>query len=254
MNKEAIRKSFSRYAPYYDSYCAIQDLCARELISRIKNNGFCNILDIGCGTGNYTRLLKEKFPYARITAIDISDRMTQIARDKLKGSDIAFIANDAEAVRFKERFDLISSNAAFQWLGDLEKTLTHYRDLLKDGGIISFSIFGPQTFYELDASIKELFKKDISISASNFLEYSQTKRALNSYFDNVSLKERIYTEEYNTLRELLDKIRYTGTRGCGANNGTIWTQKTIDDLEKVYRDKFGKITAAYQVFFCEGSR
>ena len=51
---------------------------------------------------------------------------------------------------------------------------------------------------------------------------------------------------------LLKKIKYTGTRGNGAERKSFWTSKMVNDLEKIYRKRCKDIIATYQVFFCRG--
>ena len=252
MDKEYIRKNFSRYARYYDEHSTIQDLSASRLISKVRDNGFGNILDIGCGTGNYTRLLKEKFPQASIKAIDISDEMIKIAERKLKGESIEFTTRDGETIAPQEKFDLISSNATFQWFENLEETLTRYKTFLNKNAVISFSIFGPQTFYELNSSLKEVFGKEISTSSRNFIDRGPIKEILEQLFNDIEMEEEIYTETYDSLKRLLERIRYTGTRGNGTNGKGFWTPKMIDNLERVYRKGFKDIIATYQIFYCKG--
>ncbi len=91
IDKELIKRNFSRYAEYYDQYCSVQSLCARKLIEKNKTDcirsllskrasGPLRILEIGCGTGNYTKLLIKRFPNAEIKALDISPAMIKIAK------------------------------------------------------------------------------------------------------------------------------------------------------------------------------
>jgi len=253
-SKLLLGKNFSRYAESYDKYCAVQNLCARDLIAKIGPKDFSSILDIGCGTGNFTRLLKDKFPNAGIMAIDISRGMLRIAKEKLKMGGIEFLEDDAETVIFDRSFDLISSNATLQWTEDLEKTLASYRGMLRDDGSIWFSIFAQETFCELSTAIREVFGRDAHISTSSFIRRDKIKMIMESHFKNARVQERSYKERYASLRELLDRIRFTGTRGWGAGNGVIWTRKRIDELESVYIKRFGEIRATYQVFFCGGNR
>ena len=169
--KEIIKRNFSRYARYYDNYSKIQDISGIGLLSELKSDGFRNILDVGCGTGNYTGLLRERFPFAKIKAIDISGEMIEIAREKLQNKAIEFMIKDAEKIDSigiadpEESFDLISSNVSFQWFADLEKALLNYKRLLKPGGTILFSTFGPLTFYELNNSLKDLFDEKKKINS-----------------------------------------------------------------------------------------
>ncbi|MFH0731556.1 MAG: malonyl-ACP O-methyltransferase BioC [Candidatus Omnitrophota bacterium] len=249
MNKEAIRRNFSKYAGYYDQYCNIQNACAQELIGKLNGAHFNNILDIGCGTGNYTKFLREKFPKAAIKAIDISENMIEIAKLKLSGDNIEFIVADAETIDLDAGFDLLSSNASLQWFENLESALIKYKELLAAGGVALFSVFGPNTFHELDESLKQVFGKSKSISSYNFLEKRKIEAVLSGLFNEIQIEQKIYTEKHASLTDLLKKIKYTGTRGNGAR--TLWSIGTLSRLEDVYKKKFNDITATYEVFFCK---
>jgi len=252
VNKEIIKRHFSRYACYYDRYSTIQNICASKLITKIGANSFDKILDIGCGTGNYTKLLREKFPEASIKAIDISPQMIEIAKEKLRDEAIEFIVADGETIDFNEPFDLVSSNVSFQWFEDLEEALSRYKRLLNKNGVILFSAFGPLTFYELDRSLKELLGKDATISSCYFLKREGLEKILKYLFKEIEIEQKIYKENYNSLSELLKKIKYTGTRGNPLNKKTFWTPKIVNDLEKIYTKRFRDIMATYEAFFCKG--
>ncbi len=251
MGKEAIIRNFSRYAYVYDKYADVQKRAALELAEEIKEKNFNKILEIGCGTGNYTLLLREKFRNARLKAIDISKNMIEVAKEKLKDRDIEFIVEDGENLGSDGEFDLITSSACFQWFDDLEKALMKYRDLLKSSGIILFSIFGPSTFWELDAALKDIFK-DRSVGAAGFMAKEELGKILNKNFKEIKIRETRYNECFFHLKSLLDKIKYTGIRGEGANGKISFSRKWLNELEDVYLDKFSAIKATYQVFFCMG--
>ncbi len=252
MDKETIKNNFSQYANNYDQYCQVQNLCAARLISQIQADGFKKVLDIVCGTGNYTRLLKEKFPFARIKALDISEGMMKVCKDKLSREGIEFIIADAEDISFRDKFDLISSNAVFQWFKDLKKALKNYKRFLNDQGIIVFSLFGPSTFKELQTSLESFSTQRISLSASGFLAKKQVLGILTDLFSKTQLKEEIYHKEYSSLSDLLKSIKYTGVRGEGLPFKRAWTKQTFKEIERIYRKKFKKLIATYQVFFCQG--
>jgi len=247
-----IGRNFSRVAHYYDDYCAVQNKSGTELIGRITGDGYRRILDIGCGTGNFTKLLAERFDLASITAVDISPEMVGLAQEKLKDLRIEFVVGDAEVVDLSGQFDLISSNAALQWFGKIETVLARCRALLEEGGMIAFSAFGPDTFKELGESIRRLYGDYATISASGFADKVQIRRGLRTNFSQADVEEVSYREDYPSLRALLESIRYTGTRGSGVTSGRIWTGRDMDELEKVYKDGFERIEATYQVYYCKG--
>ncbi|OGS45571.1 MAG: malonyl-[acyl-carrier protein] O-methyltransferase BioC [Elusimicrobia bacterium RIFOXYD2_FULL_34_15] len=261
MDKEIIIKNFSMYAHIYDKYANVQQIIANELIDKIPErinskilfsdkNDFKRILEIGCGTGNYTFLLREKYKNACIKAMDISDKMIEVAKHKLRDKNIKFVIGDAETINLDTKFDIITSNATFQWFKDIEETVVKYKNILVKGGIILFSTFGPLTFYELKKSINETLRKKTFIASDNFLEKEKIETILRKYFNEVSIREKIFSEDYSTLMNLLNKIKYSGERGSGINGKFILTKDILKKIEHTYISIYGRITASYQVFFC----
>lgn len=252
ISKGTISENFSKYAGVYDQYSTVQNLSALRLIEEANSSSFRNILEIGCGTGNYTKLLREKFPKACIKAIDISGEMIKIAREKLRNEKIEFVIADAENLKLEKSFDLISSNASFQWFENLEADLARYKEALNKGGFVLFSTFGPRTFHELHSSLEEFSRKSLSLVAGGFLAKQEIERMLKRFFGEVQVREKIYKEKYSSLWELLEKVRCTGTRGGGLKGEIFWIPRTIASIEKIYIKRFQSIVATYQLFFCRG--
>ncbi len=255
MDKKFIIKNFSRYAHTYDRYADVQRRTALALLGMIRENNVNRILEIGAGTGNYTLLLREKFTDSSIKAIDISEEMIEVASGKIKDKRIEFILADAELIDLTESFDLITSNACFQWFEDLEAALRKYKNLLRENGLVSFSIFGPRTFWELNMSLKYLFK-NISVTSENFMAKEKLEDLLNKNFKEAEIKESIFEESFPCLRDMLNKIRYTGINGNGLGRKILFTAQILRKLEEIYLNHSEKkqIMATYQVFFCRGVR
>jgi len=89
---------------------------ALDLIARIPLESPRSIVDLGCGTGNVTRILRERWHGAGITGVDGSPQMLTEAR-KVE-SNIAWDQIDVAAWNPPEKFDLVFSNAALHWLDD----------------------------------------------------------------------------------------------------------------------------------------
>ena len=249
--KSIIEDKFSKYAYHYDEHCDIQNSVAKCLSDLIELPNVENILDVGCGTGNYTQILHRKFPNADILGIDISRQMLKIASSKIKTSKVKFIRADAEKLSLNNKFDLITSNACLQWLEDFKRALFLYRDHLTNDGKLFFSMFGPDTFSELSHSLKELTKDNLSITADSFITKERVIELLKDIFSKVTVKERVFKERYSSLGELFKKIKYTGTTGSGVEMNGLWTSKKILDIESIYKNNFKEIIVTYQVFFCE---
>jgi SAM-dependent methyltransferase len=178
--------------------------------------------------------------------------MVEVAQKKLEDRNIEFIVADGESVVFpNEEFDLITSNACFQWFANLETALGKYKNLLKKNGLISFSIFGPLTFRELSVSV-EFILKNTPIAANNFLDKDRINKMFTSNFKEFKIKELRYEESFDNLLGLLNKIKYTGVRGNGADSKAFLGSRHIKRIEEVYLNKFRSIKATYQIFFCQG--
>ena len=101
--------------------------------------------------------------------------MIRLAKNRLRDAETEFIVADAETIDLNEKFDLITSNASFQWFDDLEKTIAKYRRLLKENGVILFSVLGSLTLHELNTSLRKLFKDNTSITSRGFAEKEDLK-------------------------------------------------------------------------------
>ncbi|MDO8525834.1 MAG: methyltransferase domain-containing protein [Candidatus Omnitrophota bacterium] len=251
VDKPALIRNFSKYASSYDEYSGAQSEAAGILARILPKGGIANILEIGCGTGNYTAILNSIFKDANIKAIDISRPMVEAARQKLDGEKVAFEVGDVEEIELKGIYDLITSNAVFHWLGDLDGVTKKAKASLENAGALIFSAFGPKTFWELRASLRSAIGRNIAFTPDAFPGKSDMKSVLSKYFKKVRISERLIREAYPCLRDLLRKIKHSGTRGTGADIGKAWSPGLLKKIEDNYLERFGSIEATYQIFFCE---
>ena len=116
---------------------------------------FDSILEIGCGTGYFTYLLRRAFPKARITALDLTPAILQAARTRLAGAEgIEWLVADGER-ELPGRFDLITASSVFQWFSQPRQACRLFWEHLNPGGLIAFTSLGPMTFQELAASFAQ---------------------------------------------------------------------------------------------------
>jgi len=108
----------------------VHDLVARIPLAHVETAA-----DIGCGPGNSTEVLRERYPRAHIVGLDSSPDMIEAARKRLP--DIAFDVADVREWRPKEPLDVILANAVFQWIPDHETLLPTLIAKLKPGGALA---------------------------------------------------------------------------------------------------------------------
>ena len=250
MNKRQVHANFSKNAASYDDHAAVQKRCAEKLIE-MAGKEHSRILEIGCGTGVYTSLLRRKYPSAFITAIDISEDMIGAARRKMSDENVFFAADDAEDISIDGTFDLITSNASFQWFDDLGASFNLFSKLFDNKGLLCFSMYGPETFKELKVVLSERFGSGQRLNSSEFMPLSQVKKLAEKYFREVTMFEKYIKADFASLWDLLWDIKYSGTRGRGLDKKVFLGKNDIKEMEKIYIEKFGGITATHHVFFCK---
>jgi len=120
---------------------------AERLASYLPDKPPSKILELGCGTGLFTRHLLT-MNIVKLTLNDISPVMIDTLKSSLViPKNTQFIVGNAERIPLGKT-DLICANAVFQWFQDTQKALIHLKNSLNDNGIILFSTFGPETLME----------------------------------------------------------------------------------------------------------
>jgi trans-aconitate 2-methyltransferase len=106
----------------------------RDLVARIPNADARRAADIGCGPGNSTEILRDRYPNAEIVGVDSSSDMIEAARKRLP--DVSF--EIAEIVGWGGAgFDVILANAVIQWIPDHETLLPALITKLAAGGSLA---------------------------------------------------------------------------------------------------------------------
>ncbi len=251
MDKNNIAKNFSRNAVSYEDHAGIQKKCARKLIDTIKGKTFDHVLEIGCGTGYYTDLLRREFDNAKITAVDFSEDMVKVAREKFSHEDVSFVVGDGENIEIEQKADLITSNACFQWFENPEFSFSRFSKLLKENGTLCFSMYGKETFRELKEVLKTHFGNRRWLTSSNFPTPSGLETILKKHFKKFSLEEVFYDVEFTTLLNFLRDIKRSGTRGEGILGRAFLGKHVLRQLEKTYIERYKTIAVTHHVYFCK---
>lgn len=116
---------------------------ALDLLGRIRLERPQRIYDLGCGAGNVTRLLLERWPDAEVVGVDDSAEM--LAKAAADAPRIRWVRQSLDAWTPDAPADLIFSNAALHWLPDHERLLPRLVDALAPGGVLAVQM--PRNFF-----------------------------------------------------------------------------------------------------------
>lgn len=110
-----------------------------DLVMKIENEKPKRIIDIGCGPGNSTYVLKNKWPNAEIIGLDNSEAMIKQASNKYK--DIQWVCEDALSDISKfGTFDIVFSNAVIQWIPNQHLLLSKLYQVVRKGGVLAVQV------------------------------------------------------------------------------------------------------------------
>lgn len=108
---------------------------ARDLLAQIPLNSVSHAVDLGCGPGNSTELIVERFGAAGVSGLDSDMDMLAAARKRLP--DTAFVEADLATWQPTVPADLLFANAVFQWLPNHLDIFDRLMDGLKPGGVLA---------------------------------------------------------------------------------------------------------------------
>ncbi len=214
-DRRQVRRNFGRAANTYEKHDALQREVQSTLIDRLEVYTPVPevVLDVGAGTGRGSAALKKRYPKAQVIAMDLALPMLRQARHNQAWlKPFARVAADAYTLPVHDRsVDILFSNLCFQWCEDLPRLFAECARVLKPGGLLAFSTFGPDTLTELRSAWAAA---DQHAHVARFLDMHDVGDAMlaQGLRDPVLFAER-YTLTYPTPRALLDELR-----GLGANN------------------------------------
>lgn len=237
MNKELIKKRFTRKLSSYEEHAKIQKQMAEKLLSYIpKDRKYNTILEIGCGTGLFTKLINNNIKYDYYYANDIVEECESYI--KKINSDIIFTPEDIEKYIQKsdKKFDLIVSNASMQWIEEFEDFIKVLLSKLEPNGVLVFSTFGTENFRE----IYYVIGKTLPYYSVNKLR-------------NIFEKQEIFVEEEIRIlafKTPLDVLKHIQKTGVNAISSESWTKKGLSEFEAGYNNFCsGKPTLTYNPIY-----
>jgi malonyl-CoA O-methyltransferase len=273
LDSQRVRHAFERAAARYDASAVLQRevgqrMAERLLLVKLQPSA---ILDAGCGTGDALSELSARYPDAFLVGLDLAYAMLDAARRRASAAHAsersllarllgtramarrapALVCGDACSLPIAAgAIDLVWSNLTLQWINDASAAFAEFHRVLRVGGLLMFTTFGPDTLKELRAAFAGV---DGATHVSRFIDMHDVGDMLvqRGFADPVMDMETItltYSDATTMMREL---------KAIGAHNATVgrprgltgrarWSRVLIA-LEAFRRD--GRLPATYEVVY-----
>ena len=190
---------------------------ATDLLAHVPTRSPQRVVDLGCGPGASTHLLKTRFPEAEVIGVDSSDRMLASARARLK--DLQFEKRDIGAWRPATPPDIIFANSSLQWLPNHEELTPRLYSLLAEGG--SLAVQMPDNRHEPSHALMRMVAAD-GPWVDRLLPIAKTRAVIGAYSDyyrwlrplgaTLHIWQTTYVHALNGVGELVDWFRGSGLR------------------------------------------
>jgi len=214
------------------------------------------ILDVGMGTGWLTGRLKSYFPDSRVVGIDLAEGMVDVA--KMKEKDCSIVQADAHQMPFKrDTFELIASNLAYQWVGDLPQAFVNCHTILKKDGKLCLTMFGHDTFRELFEALektRDAVKGNVTLP--RLADRDRVTDALGKAgFRDVSVKEESIKVHFADMLALVKWVKDIGANALVGHIfiGRDWLTRANAYYKENFSDQWG-VGATFQVIWVEATK
>lgn len=244
LDPRRVRAAFDAAAADYDAVAVVQAEVRQRLIERLELFRIAprRILDAGCGTGHGARALLGRYRRAALVALDQAPGMLLAARQRrpwLRRLDP--VCADAAALPLADTsVDLVFSNLMLQWCNEPDRVFAEFRRVLRPGGLLLFTTFGPDTLKELRAAWRAA---DGATHVSRFFDMHDLGDALL----RAGLAEPVMDVEHLTLTYADVRGLMGDLKTMGAGNATVGRSRGLTG-----RHRLAAVEAHYETLRRDG--
>ena len=221
-----IARRFAQAGQSYDEHAIIQKKIAHTLFDLMQQNSantvFDRVLEIGCGSGNLSKVFLE---HMMVKTLYLNDLYVEVQQHFDDHSAIEWCIGDAEKITFPDALELFMSSSALQWMQDLDGILNKSADVLQDQALICFSTFGQENLKE----IKALTQHGLA-----YLTLTEIQdKVEQAGFEVLHISEQVEALFFKHPKHVLEHLKATGVTATGAK--FRWNKQSLAAFYQGYR-------------------
>lgn len=253
--KTEICNTFNKHAVDYEQAAKVQHEIGERLFERLHYLKITPryVLDLGCGTGVFTLMLKKHYPKAQVIGLDLAHAMLIQSRKKQGWlCKWPLVNGDMTALPFANGvFDLIFANQVIHWSQSLTAVISELNRVMNSQGCLMFSTLGPDTFKELKQAWHTV---DHYAHTNEFTDMHDIGDCLlTERFVGPVVDMELLTVHYSSLKQLLQNLKAQGVRNINqARNEGLTGKKSWQAFEAAYEvagTANGKYPLTYEVVY-----
>ena len=258
--------NFTEISSKYENDAVVQKSASEILFDLLNIQPGDNILDLGCGTGHITKIIRNKTS-GKVVGVDPSEGMIEKAKEKYLNHGIIFRNCPAEELNYENEFEIIFCNSAFQWFKDHGRALKACHNALKQDGKIAIQapakeVYCPNFIKAIDAVKRNESTKSVFGRFTPPWLLLNTAGEYSNIFKNAGFKvEESWIDEVVTTHspEEVYKIFESGAAAGYLNQeyyGRPISRNYISDFRDIIRESFenqadntGKVKLIFYRFY-----
>lgn len=249
IDKALVARCFAQARSTYEQEAAVQRQVAEKMM-RLLSDAFKDypnealpkhLVEIGCGTGSFSRLLATRLQPATFLLNDLCPEMEECLTDLCRQPSTCFHAADAEEFPLPEDTELIASCSTIQWLNHLPGFFTRCRNALSNHGWLAFSTFGRRNIYQI---------RELTGNGLDYTDLENLKRMLEPDFEVIHAEEEVCTLYFDSPLEVLKHLKQTGVTGTEKK---VWSrgrlQQFCENYSRLFSNEQGKVSLTYHPIY-----
>lgn len=228
IDKALVAERFAKARHTYAREAKVQRQVAQNMMTLIEQTApgpYQRIVEFGCGTGAFSRLLISRLQPQEMLLNDLCPEMRECV-DALCSPTIRFIPGDAEALPLPARSQLIASCSTLQWFTHPAAFFNRCSQALDEHGLLAFSTFGQENMREISA---------LTGHGLDYLPLEKLCHMLSPHFEILHAGQEVVSLSFSSPIEVLKHLRLTGVTGTERG---MWTPRKLASFCQAYTERF----------------